>query len=289
MSKESRSKTLPAEEWNFSEENLPDDQVELCFRHEYRREFYLAKGIQDDSVTPFLRIPHQNRTGTIIASVHDPSERDVFMRAAPGANNPFHENPYFRAGPVVPADVLGLDKLLGDAFSEDSKKQVVKYLGYKRKGSHLPAFFYQSIQPAKTEGGLVAALSLNTKHYGRQELVEGFKAFLDKFAGELGTARGPARSRYRRALKNLAIVRIRNVYSLTETIEFLSKIYLASEFEDEKGGSFLEAAMNGPTKMIRDENRLIVLERIRERRRSVLDAFRDENPKAGEGVTPASL
>ena len=298
MSKESRSKTLHAEEWDFSEENLPDNQVELCYRHEYRREFYLAKGIQDDSVTPFLRIPPRNRTGTIVGSMHDPSERDVFMRAAPGANNPFHENPYFRAGPVVPADVLDLETMIHSAFSPDRKGRVIDHLRdplvfdeaiQEFRYSLCPAFFYQSIQPAKTEDGLVAVIRLNTKNYGIQELLEGFRSFLERFTEELGSGRGPRVSAFRKRLTNLAIVRIRHVLSFRDSMRFFhNNSYFAQEFLDKNGGSYLEMAMNHRASVVRSESADRVEERIRERRRLVLESFHQENPQAaGQGIEPA--
>ena len=276
----------PAEEWDFSEANLPD-KVELCFRHEYRREFYLSRGVTGESVIAFLRIPHANRTGSKIYPVHCSARRQLFLHADANAGDPFHENPWFRSGAVVSADVLAIGRLLDAAYSDERKAKVVDYLGRNDKQVNVPPFFYQALQPAETEDGFVVSLLLNTKDYGKQELIRGFKRLLDELPGEPEGNRGPATSRYRKALKNLAIVRIRQRLSLHAAIHFFRGNYLAGEFLDKGGHSFLEEAIAGPSAKVRDENKERVIERIRERRRQVLECFREENPEAAETDKPA--
>ncbi len=298
MSEEYNLPSPSSEEWDFSKENLPDEQVELCFRHEYRREYYLAQGENDDSVIPFLQIPLDNRTGPIIGSLHHPSEREVFMRAGPETDQPFHENPVFRSGAVVPADVLNLEKIIHSAFSVKRKEQVVEYLGtplvydksigeYTRRS--YPGYFFQKIEPAMTQNGLVAVFCLNTKDYGEQELVEGFKKYLGEFAGELGTGRGPKVTAFRKRLTNLAIVRIRHVLPFRDSIRFFhGNSYLGREFLNREGNSYLEEALNNRSSKGRGENEAKVEERLRERRRLVLKCFHKENPQAAEeGIEPA--
>ncbi len=283
---EKSSSTPPREEWDYSENNLPDGQVELCYRHEYRRECYLAQGVEDDSVIPFLRLHREAMTGLRIASLHPNSQREIFLRADPGSDNPFSENPCFTSGSVVRGDVPAMRWLIDHSFSEERKGMVLNYL---ESGGNERAFFSLGIDPAERDAGLVALLYLNTRDYGREALMKGFADLLDRFEGEMGSGRGPTLSRFRAGLNNLAIVRIRHWLSLRESTRFLRNCYLADQFRDNKeGGNSLEKALDdNSSRETQNENLVKVGERIRERRRLVLECFREENPEAGADVEPA--
>lgn len=256
----------PHEEWDFSRENLPDEDVFVCFLHEYNREH--PEGPVFPITWPFKQLTDK-RFGLPFLSLSRAEREEL--------------TDYLTAKlPLIGSGfIFNLMRILERRLNADERRLFGTFLtGAEVDHILLGQIMRKELTPGEADEPVLVCL--NRQPDSHEQMMKGFGDWIRSLPGyrpcnesELISAdhhleerysRGP-KPDYRTALTNLAIVRIRHRLPLRQAVDLYRRSYLNNEFSD-TGGHLLKESQAGLEKDA-------IENRINERRREFQKKFRE--------------
>ena len=278
----SSSNAIPAETWDFS--NIPDAELYAAYVHEYASERPLrGKRPSEAEMATFYEglFRHHNRTAPVpIGKFYQAwwfaREFDSPLDAAPWAALTSRQRRFSRLllfdcfdGEMPETDARGepftWTQAVEVASADHCKRAAEKHCGNDPDDPI-------EIAP-ESDGHAFVAVDVNLKHFTPRQIAKEFERLLSSLPCERVKKRGPGATRYRAALDNLAIVRIRHRLPLGDAMDIYENSHLRKKFCDDS----------------ETLDRYVIDQRIREARREVGKHFERVNSDIADTVHPVSM